>query len=122
MHDLRWIRENPDAFDSGLKRRGLDPRAEEILEMDSQRRSAQTGLQDIQTRRNEASKQIGMAKKAGENADAVIAEVAALKDRMGALEDQARDREREIETALSAIPNLPFDEVPDGVDSVLAVP
>ena len=116
MHDLRWIRENPDAFDSGLKRRGLDPRAEEILEMDSQRRSAQTGLQDIQTRRNEASKQIGMAKKAGENADAVIAEVAALKDRMGALEDQARDREREIETALSAIPNLPFDEVPDGAD------
>ncbi len=116
MHDLRWIRENPDAFDSGLKRRGLDPRAEEILEMDSQRRSAQTGLQDIQTRRNEASKQIGMAKKAGENADAVIAEVAALKDRMGALEDQARDREREIETVLSAIPNLPFDDVPDGAD------
>jgi seryl-tRNA synthetase len=116
MHDLRWIRENPDAFDSGLKRRGLDPRAEEILAMDTQRRSAQTELQDIQTRRNEASKQIGMAKKAGENADGVIAEVAALKDRMGALEEQARENEREIETTLSAIPNLPFDDVPDGAD------
>jgi seryl-tRNA synthetase len=116
MHDLRWIRENPDAFDSGLKRRGLDPLASEVMELDSQRRAAQTELQDIQTRRNEASKKIGIAKQAGEDADDIIAEVAALKDRMGALEDQARAHEAEIETVLSAVPNLPFDDVPDGAD------
>ena len=83
MHDLRWIRENPDAFDSGLKRRGLETLAGEVLELDSQRRAAQTELQDIQTRRNEASKKIGIAKQAGEDADDIIAEVAALKDRIG---------------------------------------
>jgi seryl-tRNA synthetase len=116
MHDLRWIRENPDAFDAGLNRRGLGPLASEIIDLDSQRRAAQTELQDIQTRRNDASKQIGMAKKAGENADDLIAEVATLKDRMGALEDQARDRETGIEAMLAAIPNLPFDDVPDGAD------
>ncbi|MEE2969784.1 MAG: serine--tRNA ligase [Pseudomonadota bacterium] len=116
MHDLRWIRENPDAFDSGLKRRGLEALAGEVLELDSQRRAAQTELQDIQTRRNEASKKIGIAKQAGEDADDIIAEVAALKDRMGSLEEQTRAHDSEIETTLSAVPNLPFDDVPDGAD------
>jgi seryl-tRNA synthetase len=116
MHDLRWIRENPDAFDSGLKRRALDPKSGEILDLDVGRRAAQTELQDIQTRRNAASKRIGAAKKAGEDASAAIAEVAALKDRMGALEEQLRARDAEIDGLLAALPNLPFDDVPDGAD------
>ena len=116
MHDLRWIRENPDAFDSGLKRRGLNPLAADVIDLDAQRRATQTELQDIQTRRNEASKKIGIAKQAGEDAEQIIAEVAALKDRMGALEDQARAHESEVEEMLAAIPNLPFDDVPDGTD------
>ncbi len=121
MHDPRWIRENPDAFDSGLKRRGLDPLAAEINALDSGRRATQTELQEIQTRRNEASKQIGVAKKNGEDASAIIAEVAALKDRMAELEEQARARETEVEQALSAIPNLPADDVPVGADEAANV-
>ncbi len=116
MHDLRWIRENSDAFDAGLKRRGVDAMAASIVDLDATRRATQTELQEIQTRRNEASRQIGVAKKAGEDADALIAEVAALKDRMAALEDLSRERDAHIDRALEAIPNLPADDVPDGAD------
>ena len=121
MHDQRWIRENPDAFDAGLKRRGLDPMAAEINKLDAGRRVAHTELQEIQTRRNEASKQIGVAKKNGEDASSIIAEVAALKDRMAALEEQSRGRDSEVEQALSAIPNLPADDVPVGADEAANV-
>ena len=65
MHDLRWIRENPDAFDAGLKRRGLAPLSAQILDLDKRRRAAQTRLQEIQTRRNTASKEIGVVKDKG---------------------------------------------------------
>ena len=65
MFDLRWIRDNPDDFDAGLKRRGLDAMAVGVLELDARRRDAQTQLQELQTRRRDASKQIGVLKGKG---------------------------------------------------------
>ena len=63
MFDIRWIREEPEAFDTAMKRRGLDPLSADILALDARRREAQTELQTLQTRRNEASKAIGEAKR-----------------------------------------------------------
>ena len=93
MHDLRFIREQPDAFDEGLKRRGLQPAATHILDLDAKRRAAQTAMQEMQQRRNEASKEIGAAKKSGGDATALVAEVQSLKERMSAAEEEeARKR------------------------------
>ncbi len=116
MLDVRWIRDNPQAFDVGLARRGLAPLSNEIAALDAKRRAAQTELQSLQTRRNEASKQIGVAKKNGEDAALLITEVADLKDRMQALDDAQKQSEAAVENALEAIPNLPSAEVPDGAD------
>ncbi|MDT8279549.1 MAG: serine--tRNA ligase, partial [Erythrobacter sp.] len=91
MHDIRFIRENREAFDQGLARRGLPAQAEELIALDEQRRAATTQVQVAQSRRNEASKLIGaaMAKGDRDTAEAIKAEVAALKDQMPALEARA---------------------------------
>jgi seryl-tRNA synthetase len=118
MHDLKYIRENPDAFDAGLKRRGADPVAAHIIALDERRRSVLTELQEGQARRNEASKAIGAAMGKGDHtaADALKAEVGALKDRLPQLEEQERAYGTELDALLAALPNLPFDDVPDGID------
>jgi seryl-tRNA synthetase len=116
MIDIRFIRETPDAFDWAIARRGLPPMAEEIRALDAEWRAAQTRFQELQQRRNEASKAIGEAKKRGGNADALIAEVAKLKtelDEVSALEQKSAAA---LEAALAAIPNLPAPDVPDGPD------
>jgi seryl-tRNA synthetase len=116
MLDIRWIRENPDAFDAALKARGMDPLASSLIDLDASRRAAQTDLQEAQTRRNEASKQIGAAKASGGDAGQLMAEVAALKDRMGVLDGQEQSCSEQIQTVLSAIPNIPENGVPEGED------
>jgi seryl-tRNA synthetase len=116
MFDLRWIRDHPDTFDAGLARRALAPMAERIIALDANRRQAQTQLQELQTRRNEASKSIGMAKKSGDSADALIAEVADIKRRMTELEENEKATGEELDGILSGLPNLPRDDVPDGTD------
>lgn len=116
MHDLKWIRDNPAAFDAGLARRGLEPRSAEIIALDAERRAAQTRTQDLQARRNEASKQIGLLKKQGQDASALMDEVAKLKEEAPALEAQDKEMGERIEAILAAIPNLPSDDVPDGPD------
>ncbi|HUD92460.1 serine--tRNA ligase [Sphingobium sp.] len=118
MHDIRSIRENPAAFDAALARRGLSPLSAEILAIDERSRAIKTELQQGQARRNEASKLIGqaMAAKDMEKAEALKAEVAALKDRMPALEQDDRDTGDALTAMLSAIPNLPADDVPQGTD------
>ena len=83
MHDLKSIRDDSEAFDRGLARRGLAPLAQDILALDTARRSAQTELQGLQSRRNDLSRQIGQAKAKGESAETLMAEVAAAKDRSG---------------------------------------
>jgi seryl-tRNA synthetase len=118
MFDLKWIRENPDAFDAGLKRRNAEPLSARILELDTERRAAQTSLQEHQTRRNEASKLIGKAKGSGdeETAQALMAEVADLKDKLKANEDREREVGQTLHDILSSTPNLPAADVPDGDD------
>jgi seryl-tRNA synthetase len=118
MHDIKWIRENPKAFDAGLKRRGLVPVSASLLSIDEKRRGAILKSEQAQARRNAASKEIGEAKKAKDDAraTALMAEVAELKTTMPQLEATAKAADEELATALAAIPNLPLDEVPDGVD------
>ncbi len=118
MHDIRFIRENPAAFDAGLARRGLAPLSAEILALDEQSRSIKTQLQQGQARRNEASKAIGQAMAAGDKdkAEALKAEVAAIKEGTPALEAQDKDVGDTLTAMLAAIPNLPADDVPKGAD------
>jgi seryl-tRNA synthetase len=118
MHDIRLIRDNPAAFDAGLARRGLAPAAAAILALDAARRDLVTRMQEAQARRNEASKAIGAAMGKGDRAtaDALKAEVAALKDELPAQEDAERRLTAELNAALAALPNLPAADVPDGAD------
>ena len=116
MHDIRAIRENPEAFDQGLGRRGLSPRAQELIALDEKRRAAILALQAAQERRNAISKQIGvaMARKDSVAADDYRAEVAGLKATMPELEAAEREAGAALDVELAAIPNLPLADTPDG--------
>jgi seryl-tRNA synthetase len=118
MFDIKWIRENPELFDAGLAKRGLPGRATMLIELDEVRRMHVSRVQETQTRRNAASKEIGAAMAKGDRAtaEALKAEVAALKEGMTAMEAAEREAEAELRMALSAIPNLPLDDVPLGAD------
>jgi seryl-tRNA synthetase len=118
MHDIKAIRDNPQAFDAGLKRRGLLPLSASLLAIDERRRAAILASEQAQARRNAASKEIGDAKKAKDEtrANHLMAEVAELKTRMPELEATAKAADEELTRELSAIPNLPLREVPDGTD------
>jgi seryl-tRNA synthetase len=116
MFDVRWIRDNPEAFDRGRARRNLPPLSADIIALDARRRAAQTSWQEMQARRNELSKQIGQLKSKGQDAAAVMAEVAALKDRMAEAEAAEQAVAKELENILATIPNLPADDVPEGLD------
>ena len=118
MHDLRSIRENPDAFDAGLQRRGLDPQSAAILELDVKKREVSTRMQEAQSRRNEASKAIGqaMGQDDKDKAEALKAEVAEIKQTLPALEDEERELGRALDDLLAALPNLPAEDVPVGED------
>ncbi|WP_395636452.1 serine--tRNA ligase [Sphingorhabdus sp.] len=118
MHDLKYIRENPQDFDAALIRRGAAPVAASVLALDENRRAVLTEMQNGQARRNEASKAIGAAMGKGDTAtaEALKAEVAALKDTLPALEEQERAAGEELDTLLAGLPNLPADDTPDGAD------
>ncbi len=118
MHDIRFIRENPQAFDAGLARRGLEPLAATLLKLDGERRALATELQQGLAKRNEASKAIGqaMAAKDMDRAETLKAEVAALKESLPALEEKEREASAALDAMLAAIPNLPGDDVPEGAD------
>jgi seryl-tRNA synthetase len=118
MHDIRLIRENPEAFDAGLARRGLAPVSAQILARDTARREVATRMQEAQARRNEASKAIGAAMGKGDRAraEALKAEVATLKDALPALEDEERRLTAALNAALAALPQVPDAKVPDGAD------
>lgn len=116
MHDLKSLRENPAFYDQNWARRGLAPQTPAILELDEKRRKLQTELQTAQNRRNEASKEIGSVKSKGGDAADLMAEVAALKDRMADLEAQEQDAATALNDLLSALPNMLADDVPDGAD------
>jgi seryl-tRNA synthetase len=121
MHDIRWIRDNPQDFDAGLRRRGLEPLADEVLALDKARRAALTEAQALQEERNKASKDIGAAKARGEDASAAIAKVSATKAAHEAAEAKARDEGAKLDELLAGIPNLPAADVPDGPDETANV-
>lgn len=116
MHDIRLIRENPDAFDAALSRRNIEPTAATILDIDSRRRRLQGEIQDMQSRRNQASKEIGVRKSKGEDADGLIAEVNDIKSRMPALEEEEGRLASELDSHLMGLPNILDADVPDGAD------
>ena len=118
MFDLKAIRETPDLFDKGWAKRGLDAQTPEILKQDEVLRSLKTRVQDVQSRRNDASKEIGKAKASGDEAAAqkLIDEVATLKDELQQGEDQIRDLETALHDLLAGLPNIPHDDVPEGED------
>ena len=116
MFSARWIRENGDAFDAGLARRGVEPHADRVLALDANRREVQTAFQERQKARNRMSKEIGAARGRGEDTAALVAQVAALKDEAQALEREDRTRAAELDELLAGLPNLPADDVPDGAD------
>jgi len=119
MYDIKWIREHPDAFDRGLKRRGLDPLSKKLVALDEKRRAAITKFEQAQARRNAASKEIGDAKKAKDEAKAgkLMAEVAELKTLLPAMEDEQKALGTALDKELAQIPNAPLDDVPDGADA-----
>ena len=118
MHDIRLIRENPEAFDAGLARRGLEPLSAQIVAADASLRALQTEIQTSLARRNEASKLIGQAMASGDKdkAEALKAEVADLKTALPAKEDAEREQLAALQDILAAIPNIPLADVPAGED------
>lgn len=118
MLDIKWIRDNPEALDAALAKRGAAPLAQVLIALDEKRRSLVQTLQDMQSRRNAASKEIGaaMAAKDAALADRLKAEVAEIKTTMPATEDESRTADAELADALSRIPNIPLDDVPVGLD------
>jgi seryl-tRNA synthetase len=118
VFDIKWIRDNAEAFDAGLKRRGLPAQAAALIKIDDERRKILTALQDAQSRRNTASKDIGKAKASKDEALAnkLMAEVNALKDAIAKGEEDERRINAELEKALAVIPNTPRDDVPLGSD------
>ncbi len=118
MHDIKLIRADPAAFDAALARRGIGSASATVVVTDQRLRAVQTELQAVQARRNDASRLIGAARGKGDGAtaDALMAEVAALKERMPVLEDGERDATAAVAAAAAALPNLPAPDVPDGPD------
>ncbi len=118
MHDIRAIRDNPDAFDTALARRGLDAQSPAILSLDEERRACITKAETAQAERNAASKEVGRAKASGDEAEfeRLRALVAEKKDEIAALEDDAKAKDTALQEMLAGLPNLPYDDVPDGAD------
>jgi seryl-tRNA synthetase len=123
MHDIKFIRDNPEAFDEGLAKRGLPGQAAVLIALDEDRRGLIARLQTLQERRNAASKEIGQAMGRGDKAKAegLKAEVARIKDDMPAEEAALKTAEASLHNALAAIPNLPADDVPVGPDETANV-
>ena len=116
MHDLRWIRENPEEFDRGLVRRGLQPRVDEVLALDKEWRALQTAVEDAQAVRNRLSREFGAAKKAGIDAVDLAKIIAATRRLEADKASEAARLRKELDDLLAGLPNLPQPEVPDGPD------
>ena len=118
MFDIKWIRENAEAFDEGMKRRGLAPQAASLIAIDDERRAHIAKLQEAQTRRNAASKEIGKAMGSGDiaTAEKLKAEVGELKSFVQTGEDTQRELDEKLTHALEVLPNLPLNDVPVGKD------
>ena len=119
MYDIKWIRENPEAFDRGLTRRGLEGQSHHLIALDERRRSIIQVLEKWQADRNAASKEIGEAKRAKDEvrASTLMTKVAEAKTAIATLEVDLTTVEDDLHKALAEIPNVPADDVPDGTDA-----
>lgn len=118
MHDIRAIRENPAAFDAALARRGVSPVSSEILALDEKRRACIHAAETAQAEQNASSKEIGKAKVSGDEAEfeRLRALVAAKKDEVAKMQAEAKELDQQLTDLLLGIPNLPYDDTPDGAD------
>jgi seryl-tRNA synthetase len=116
MFDVKWIRDDPEAFDRGLARRGLPRRSAEIVALDAAWRAAETAAQELQAERNRRAKEVGAAKARGEDIAPLLQQIATDKDRQAAAETEAAKLKRAIEDMLAVFPNIPDPDVPDGAD------
>ncbi|MCJ8322518.1 MAG: serine--tRNA ligase [Rhizobiales bacterium] len=118
MHDIKWIRENPEAFEQAMLRRKLSGTGQKAIELDKSRRDHVAKLQELQTQRNDASKAIGKAKSQGDEvaAQAAIAKVADIKQTIKTGEEAERELTKALNDYLLELPNIMFDDVPDGAD------
>ena len=118
MLDIKWIRDNPAALDAALAKRGAEALSASVIALDEKRRSLVQSVQDMQSRRNSASKEIGaaMAQKNTELAEKLKAEMATLKETLPGAEEEERKVSAELTDMLSRIPNIPLDDVPVGKD------
>ena len=118
MHDIRAIRENPDAFDKALSRRGLSPVTPEILALDEKRRACIHAAETAQADQNASSKEIGKAKASGDEAEfeRLRALVADKKAEVAAMQTEAKELDAQLNDLLMRLPNLPYDDTPDGAD------
>src|SRR5581483_8709766 len=113
MHDLRWIRENPEEFDRGLQRRGLPPHSQGVLDLDREWRRLQTDAEESQSARNRLSREIGARKARGEPVEDVLAQISRSKDTEAATAAQAGELRKRLDGVLEGLPNLPAADVPD---------
>ncbi|HKT16815.1 MAG TPA: serine--tRNA ligase, partial [Stellaceae bacterium] len=117
MIDIRWIRENPDAFDKGLARRGLAPMASQVLRLDKEWREAQTAAEQNQAARGELGQEMAAAKAKGGDPAALMRQMTESKEKQAFLEAEAARLREAVDAALAPLPNLPADDVPDGKDA-----
>ena len=116
MHDIRRIREAPEAFEAAMARRGFAGVTQQALAIDATRRANQQALQDKQARRNALAKEIGQAKRSGGDSAVLEAEGVRLRDDMAALEQEANTQDAALEVTLAQLPNILDPEVPEGRD------
>ncbi len=118
MHDIRTIRENPEAFDAALARRGLSPVSAEILAIDESRRAKIRAAEEALAERKSASKMVGAAKAKGDEAEfeRLRALVGEKKEEIARLEEEAKAEDARLTDLLMTIPNLPADDIPNGAD------
>lgn len=114
MLDIKWIRENPEAFDKALKNRNCEKSAHAVIALDEGRRKAIQAVQDMQNKRNQLAKQIGEAKRSGENAEVLMEEATRLRETLSQEEEEVNVIEEKLKAMLDLLPNVPSDDVPIG--------
>jgi seryl-tRNA synthetase len=122
MHNINQIRANPELYDRQWQRRGLEPQTAALLALDEQRRQVIAATESLQATRNRLSADIGQIKAGGQSkaggadVEALMAEVAAVKEALAGKEQEVREAESALTGALEVLPNLPAAEVPAGAD------
>lgn len=114
MLDIRFIRDNPDIVREAMRRRGEDAPVDELLAVDEERRRLVTEVEQMKAQRNEASERVAQAKRAGEDADELIAQLGVLSERIRALDEQVRQVDAKLRSLALDIPNIPHESVPYG--------